>query len=1028
MSHPHDQLAAYVDGELDPTESEAFAQHLVGCAACRNELHDVLQLVALEVTARDPRPLARGSSPPVALHTAHDPAWGAPAITAMDKAPMAAGQPRRSRRHLLGLGVLAGAAAVVVSVAAWRISVPTRAEPAAPLLVLTAPVRTVEGRISYGAADRHRPYAVVRAGGPGSASEAISMDTLAQLERGNDLHGVAAALLLNRDPTRAAQYLDRAAPGPDVIADRALLQLAAGHPEEALITLDGVLSAEPRRPQALWNRALALRDLGLVLSAAEAFEAVAALNEPGWADEARARARQLTADSHEHRTAFMQLARVDGPHLATSPDAVTPKVARRFPGMTRLMFYDAVRSAASSGAVRALAPLARTLDEIYGGDALTSYVERIAHADFAVRAPLARRYAALAAGEQLDDAARDQLLAALRAARTDDIVVGVLGRPAHGSVAAAAELRRLGDATGDPWLQLFGIERAVSALADAGDHAAAEALALPVLATCETSRLDYRCVALAVTLAESYRVSQRLTDARRLLGAGFARARRTGEWYLEDRFMVVFAQVALLSDDVLGSTLAIGRAYTHELILREPERCDLEVWGSEQVALLLVNHLDFSGARTELTRADAALARCPQASPGGGEKHGFNLLLAASHVLRDPAAGTPHDVESMRSEIDHARTAARPGLRAMLDQIEGRLMLDRDRATGTALLERAIATADSNVDGDVNGTRARAYSYELLVLDAARAGEWERVWTLLGRAARVPAASRCALGVAVESGTSMAVARDASGASRGVFNPRSGLDLDPARLVPGELREFLRGCPEVEVLARPPAQGVPGVLPAELAWSYRLDRAAAGPAHREADPLPARAMRLVIANTEPPAALGAPRLLPWSSAEPPDVKLDGPGATPSRALEELSEATFVEIHAHGVVDASGADASFLMLSPDRDGGYALTASAIRSTRLRGRPIVILAACNAAKTATLRHEAWNLPAAFIAAGARAVIASTEVIDDASAGALFDDVRARIERGASPATALRDARSAWLAVHPDAAWVRSLMVFQ
>jgi len=117
-----------------------------------------------------------------------------------------------------------------------------------------------------------------------------------------------------------------------------------------------------------------------------------------------------------------------------------------------------------------------------------------------------------------------------------------------------------------------------------------------------------------------------------------------------------------------------------------------------------------------------------------------------------------------------------------------------------------------------------------------------------------------------------------------------------------------------------------------------------------------------------------------------------------------------------------------MLSPDSDGGYALTASAIRTTRLRGRPIVILAACHAARAATYRHEAWSLPAAFIAAGARAVIASTEVIDDASAGAFFDDVRARIERGASAATALRDARSAWQAVHPDAAWVRSLMVFQ
>jgi hypothetical protein len=41
--------------------------------------------------------------------------------------------------------------------------------------------------------------------------------------------------------------------------------------------------------------------------------------------------------------------------------------------------------------------------------------------------------------------------------------------------------------------------------------------------------------------------------------------------------------------------------------------------------------------------------------------------------------------------------------------------------------------------------------------------------------------------------------------------------------------------------------------------------------------------------------------------------------------------------------------------------------------------------------------------------------------------FDDVRARIERGASPATALRDARPAVLASAPGAAWPRGLMVF-
>ena len=90
--------------------------------------------------------------------------------------------------------------------------------------------------------------------------------------------------------------------------------------------------------------------------------------------------------------------------------------------------------------------------------------------------------------------------------------------------------------------------------------------------------------------------------------------------------------------------------------------------------------------------------------------------------------------------------------------------------------------------------------------------------------------------------------------------------------------------------------------------------------------------------------------------------------------------------------------------------------------------MVLAACHAATAAAYRHEAWSLPSAFLAAGARAVIASTDIISDADAGAFFDDLRARIQRGTAPDTALRDARSVWLAEHPAAAWTRALMVFQ
>jgi hypothetical protein len=69
----------------------------------------------------------------------------------------------------------------------------------------------------------------------------------------------------------------------------------------------------------------------------------------------------------------------------------------------------------------------------------------------------------------------------------------------------------------------------------------------------------------------------------------------------------------------------------------------------------------------------------------------------------------------------------------------------------------------------------------------------------------------------------------------------------------------------------------------------------------------------------------------------------------------------------------------------------------------------------------------LPAAFVYAGARAVIASASPIPDSEASAFFDDVRARIRTSAPAAIAVRDARVAWLAQHRGD-WVRDVLVFE
>ena len=52
MSHPVEQLTAYLDGALAPGERDEVAAHLAGCAACRAE-HDRLA-AALRLLARLP--------------------------------------------------------------------------------------------------------------------------------------------------------------------------------------------------------------------------------------------------------------------------------------------------------------------------------------------------------------------------------------------------------------------------------------------------------------------------------------------------------------------------------------------------------------------------------------------------------------------------------------------------------------------------------------------------------------------------------------------------------------------------------------------------------------------------------------------------------------------------------------------------------------------------------------------------------------------------------------------------------------
>jgi tetratricopeptide (TPR) repeat protein len=263
MTAEHEKLDAFFDGELPPAEAEAFRRHLGECEACARELHERMML---EVVAQ-------------------------PKAPASNVRPIATAPAARKRPPAWALAAVPLAAA-----AAWLVYAGTRpVEPLASNVDLeVAPTRSLEPRLAYTGADRYRSYDVARGGGahPG---EAVPLATLAALEKAGDLHAEAAGLALSGDVARAERTLDRAPSSSDVAADRGALLLLDGKPKEALAALDAVLAQSPKHPQALFNRALALRDLGRTRESAEAFDAAAALGEAGWSDEAKRRADALRA-------------------------------------------------------------------------------------------------------------------------------------------------------------------------------------------------------------------------------------------------------------------------------------------------------------------------------------------------------------------------------------------------------------------------------------------------------------------------------------------------------------------------------------------------------------------------------------------------------------------------------------------------------------------------------------------------------------------------------------------------------------
>jgi hypothetical protein len=363
----------------------------------------------------------------------------------------------------------------------------------------------------------------------------------------------------------------------------------------------------------------------------------------------------------------------------------------------------------------------------------------------------------------------------------------------------------------------------------------------------------------------------------------------------------------------------------------------------------------------------------------------------------------------------------------MARHIEGSLAIEQDREAGRRALRESIAAAADPTD--MFGVQARAFSFSLLALDSGSAGEFAEVIGVLADAIEVPRPERCALAVAVQGQRSVVAFVDASGQSGGEFVAnRKSSDVDASTMVPATVAARLRGCDRVTVLARAPVLGSARLLPPDMAWSYALKRSS--PVSHAAAPT----KRLVVANPVIPSDLNLPPLGPSPDEPPGDglTILRGADATPTRVLLEMRDASVIEFHTHGIIANDVSEASYLVLSPELDRQYAMTAADVEPNKLTASPLVILGACHAATSSRSLEGGMGLAEAFLRAGARAVVASPDAIQDLDAQAFFGAVRDQVMHGTDPAIAVRDQRQRSLAASKPGSdnnsWISSVVVFE
>lgn len=977
-SDPHDLVARYFDGELSAEDERIALEHLARCGRCQEELGDLVGLhVAL---TRRPEAIAAPRTSDAALEAARAPA------PVLPLRPRQAPAPRRWARAAIAVAALAAAAAAVLVL---------RPRPQPPAALALAPTRSAEVRFSAAPFSAHRPYQVQRGA---QSVETFPLESLAELERQGRRAALVAARALGGELVSAHQSLLSQPTSPERESDLAALELLAGRPDLALEAADRALALAPGSTAAAWNRALALRALELPSSAAQVLDEVAARGEPGWAKEAADKAASLREQVTSRAAEVTALYAAGRAMIERTGPILTARDAEAHPGLARLYFHDALRSSASAQEARALAPLAEVLDRGAGNDLARRAVERVAAARFASRQPLALAYRELVLG-RAPDRGRDLLVRLAQAgAEVDDLRLGAIVF-SGAMYERLAELEPLVKATDDPWFLLLLPLYRGNLLLQQGATDRAETVLREGLVGCDGQRWAHRCAALAEGLRALYGTQGRYADLEQQAAATVRLYRQAGHYQAEDNALAALGEAMRMR----GRESLAAAILTEAKARMEPTYCAGARFAASGLAMLSIYRAGTIG--------EPALAPTQCDQPPTSAELAMLVDLART-------SGSEADRDRAARWIQAAREHGGPELAQVATLAELRLAVERDSAAAPRLRD-----ALANLTGDDEVTAGlRAWVYQTLVDEAARRADWSAALHLMAEELRLPSVGPCTLGSSLDVTRKTAVVLDASGQAIGsrtlLDRPERWRDAEPA---PPELVFALAGCAHIRVIARPPLHGRAAVLPAELPWSF------VGQRRDTPRPVATSGARteVFIGDALPPAALGLPALAPLR-APTAALALRGPQATPARALAELGTATYAEFHVHGEVDLKTSEESFLALSPGADERWALTAAEVRRAKLAAAPVVVLAACRAARVAPYEHRRWSLPDAFLEAGASAVIAPTVEIPDAEAAELFAELRQRLASGEPTAAALAAVRKAHVA--RGRAWAAEVILFE